>query len=302
MLSLVLILLTSGCTGFGNIFGTTEPAVKELPPDVITVKNINVIPSQALNPSDQFTVYYEVQNQDDKDMVDVTYQLYDDGLCSLADWTGGADSADPASGNPSLGSLSPGETRLIQWTFNAPHETEMAGLSVTCPIRFKISYDYEAKSQIDAVVIGSDKLSEMQRSGESVFYTPSLSVGRGPLKIYFDFGSTLPVKEGTTLPVYIKIQNVGEGLYESIPQNALTIKAPDFGTMVCDGAYFPDACTGTCTNTERDIPLIKKTTTSIRCTLTAPDIDDSIEKTYYISASFKYDYDVYGKATVEINP
>ena len=110
------------------------------------------------------------------------------------------------------------------------------------------------------------------------------------------------------LPVYIKVKNLGQGLFESIPQgstigdsNSLTIEALEFAGITCDDVYF--TCNGnTCTNTVKAIPLIKKETSSIRCTLTAPQIEDNVEKTYYITAYFDYNYDVYGQATVEVKP
>lgn len=303
-LTLFLVLLASGCTGIEDLWGGGQPVTKELPPDVMVIEDISVIPKQTVKPGDQFSVYYEVKNQDDKEVVpNVKYLLYDTGLCNLAGWSGSTNSPTTI---PStiLGTFSPTESKLIEWTFSSPTKDRTAGLSVKCPIRFKITYNYNAVSQIDVVVINQARLSEQQRSGKTVTYTPSLNVGRGPVKIYFDFGSSLPVKEGTKLPVYVKVKDIGTGYYESIPVGKLTINSSSTGTtfqsLSCISDYF--TCSGvSCTNTVKDIPLIKKETFDMLCEATTPATVD-MEKTLYLSASINYDYDVYGQTSVDVVP
>jgi hypothetical protein len=296
-LTLALVLLASGCTSITDLWGGGQ-TVKELPPDVMVINNINVIPKQTVKPNDQFSVYYEVKNQDDKEIVpNVKYLLYDTGLCDSG--------TDKPTTSTVLGTFSPTESKLIEWTFTSPSKDRTAGLSVECPIRFKITYNYNAVSQIDVVVIDQTRLSEQQRSGKTVTYTPSLNVGRGPVKIYFDFGNTLPVKENTKLPVYVKVKDVGTGYYESIPVGKLTINSSSAGVTFQKLSCIPDYfnCGGvSCTN-NATIPLIKKETFDILCeALTPVDADVPVEKTLYLSASINYDYDVYGQTTVNVVP
>jgi hypothetical protein len=311
ILTLTLVVLVSGCTSFPNIFGpTTNTTVKELPPDVMVIQNVQVLPKASVRPSDQFSVYYEVNNQDDQQVVSgVKQHLYDTGLCELIAWpdcpngASNSETCKPTYQNTPLSDFSPTETKMIEWTFNAPFENRIAGLSVKCPISFKISYDYSAKSQVDVLVVNSDRLTEMQRSGEDVTYIPTVNAGRGPLKIYFDFGNALPVKESSSLSVYIKVKNVGTGLYEQIPtgdaSKELTIMAPDFQSLTCPPDYF--SCSGTTCMNNKSIPLIEKQTFEIKCLAKTPAVP-SMERTVYITAGFNYSYDVYGQASVEVSP
>jgi hypothetical protein len=313
ILSLSLVLLISGCVGmpFDIPFLSDQggPNVTELGPDILVIQNINVIPNPPLSPDDRFSVYFEVKNQDENERVpqagfpDVSYELYDTGLCSF-------EGGDPRlkSGTWSSG-FAPLETKLVEWNFKAPSVDEIVHLSTSCPIKFKINYDYTAKSQIDVSVIDEERLRDLQRSGEDTTYIPSLSVGRGPVKIYFDFGNILPVRENSELPVYIKVMDKGAGLLGKISRamgRRLVIKAPDFQGITCIEDYFicfdtnNDGNNDRCENTLKDIPLIRKETFEIRCVLTTPGV--SIENTYYITAELHYEYPVLGETNVRIEP
>jgi hypothetical protein len=304
--SLILVLLISGCTGLpdiSSIFGGNPSAnVTKLGPDVIVIQTINVIPKASLRPEDTFSVFFEVKNQDeDKRVPNVRYDLFDRGLCGFE---GDGGKPDPNLHPGSFGDFSPSETRLVEWNFRAPTEADMVGLRITCPIRFKIIYDYNATSQIDVDVINPQRLTDLQRSGKDVTYVPSLSVGRGPLKIYFDFGNTLPVRAGGTLTFYVKVKDEGAGLYGEISNETgknLVINADDFSNIDCVSEYFNCPSSTSCEN-KQTIPLINKETFDMRCTATAPSgVTD--EQTFYINARIlNYEYPVLGQASVEVKP
>lgn len=234
---------------------------------------------------------------------------------------------------------------MVDWTFQAPTIDKIAHLSMTCPIRFKISYDFAALSQIDVDVISQQRLWDLQRAGNQTTYTPTLNAGRGPIKVYFDFGTTLPVRANSTLPVYLTVMDKGTGLYSSIENNTFIIKFPDGFTVdscdhfncgtysmvnlcsqlfgkkesgngyvslcdvnadgkvdVSDIAYIAkniNSYTNYCVNNE-PIIVIKRNSPQIRCSVKTPDVP--IEKTYFISASIYYTYDVEGESSVEVNP
>jgi len=69
-----------------------------------------------------------------------------------------------------------------------------------------------AKSQVDFVVISRNYLTELQRSGQTTTFRPTVNIGRGPIKIYFDFGANLPAKNDAPLPVYLTVEDKGTGL------------------------------------------------------------------------------------------
>ncbi len=308
-LILILVLLVSGCTGLPfdiPFFSSGGTQVKELPPDVISMHNITVLPSTSVRAEDEFSIYFELLNQEEFNYTDVKYDLYDTGLCI------------PTGGNPTLScyppgcgfSLGPQEIMQVEWTFKAPNADKIAHLKVTCPIRFRFDFSYQAKSQIDVLVISSEHFSELQKAGKATTFSPTVNVGRGPIKTYFDFGTSLPVKNNASLPVYIKVEDKGTGMLEQIEAGDFIITFPsefDFSNVDCP--YFGcDKSTGICTS-NAPIPIISKKSLDIRCSgIKTPDVirgssgSEIPEKTYFISSSLDYDYYVAGEVDVQVNP
>ncbi len=304
-LSLILILLVSGCANLPfdiPFFQTGGPKIKELPNDIISITNATVLPSTSVREGDQFSVIFDLTNQDEFLSVPVSFNLYDTGLCKILE--GGYPRISPSETNiGELETLSPTETRLVEWTFQAPSAEEIAHLRVTCPIRFRFDFSHTATSEIDVVVIDEVRLRELQRGEGVTTFTPTVNVGRGPIKIYFDFGVSLPVKEGSTITVYVLVEDKGTGLLREIGTGKFKITFPEYFNITsasCPSKYF--TCSGrTCTNDVDSIPIISKKSLEIRCSgIKTPDVD--FEKTYFISAELEYDYSAVGEVNVEVNP
>jgi len=296
ILTLILIMFICGCT-IPDVLkqmmpGFEQQEVKELPPDIITVQSLNILPTPPINTEDEFSVSFILKNQDDTNEVgQVKYNLFDSGLCDRA-----------AGDDKALGTLVPLQEEFVEWTFRAPTNDQIAQISTKCPIRFKVDYNFDARSQIDVNVISQSRLTELQRAGEGVTFTPTLTVGRGPVKIYLSFGASLPVKSGNKLPLYILVEDKGDGLYSLIPDEEgkrLVIEAPGFDATECvkDGKF---TRSDSRLVSDGAIPLIRKKTVQLRCSLTAPA--ESFEKTYYITASLNYDYTITEETEVAVNP
>jgi hypothetical protein len=337
VLGLFLILLFAGCIGMPDIFGNLIPGGNkvnktEMSSDLVVIQNINVMPSNSVSAGDEFSVSFEIKNQDDINEVnDVYYNLYDWGLCS------------PSSGEVTEGtfdSLAPLQTEFKQWNFKAPDNSQIGRLPIKCPIRFKANFSYTVTSQIDIDVISKDRLDQLQRAGTPPSFTPTQTIGRGPIKIYFEIGSELPVRENKTIPIFITIEDKGQGIYGEIPNNTLLITFPPlfsisdctkfecgsvsycsshFGPVtkdnkVCDinndgkidvkdiGYFAATSSTNgvECRNKEK-IPMIKKVSPQMRCSVKVPESVD-IEKTFYISGQLGYTYDVNGETSVNVKP
>jgi hypothetical protein len=292
--SLILILLVAGCSNLPfNIpfLSSSGTQVKELPSDVISMQNITVIPSTSVRERDQFSVYFDLVNQDEFNVTDASYSIFDTGLCTF---TGG----DPNSKNGDI-SLSPQEVKSVEWNFKAPSADEIANLRVTCPIRFRFNFPYQSKSQIDVLVANSNYLTELQRAGKDTTFSPTVSVGRGPIKIYFDFGTTLPVRDNSGLTVYVRAEDKGSGMLKAIDPGNFIINFQGFNVSSDACPYFN--CDGTvCTNNE-PIPIINRKSLDIRCSnIKTPSVDT--EKTYFIGATLNYGYYVTGEVDIEVKP
>jgi len=305
-LTLILVLLVSGCTlpGGWNPFQSGGTQVKELPPDVISINNVTVLPSTSVRAKDEFSLYFELFNQEEFDYTNVSYNLYDTGLCEVL--AGGQPAISSASTSGNLApELAPKETRQIEWAFQAPDADKIAHIKVTCPIRFRFDFSYNAKSQIDVLVISSEHFSELQKAGKATTFSPTVNVGRGPIKTYFDFGTTLPVKNNASLPVYIRVEDKGTGMLQEIANDSFTITFKDFNLADVDCPYFNcNKTSGVCKN-NASIPIISKKSLDIRCSgiKTPANIGVGIpEKTYFISSFLDYDYYVAGEVDVQVNP
>jgi hypothetical protein len=276
--------------------------VKELPPDVISINNVTVLPSTSVRAKDEFSLYFELFNQEEFNYTDVKYNLYDTGLCEVL--SGGEPVISKGNTRGDLvPNLAPKEIRQIEWSFQAPDADQIAHLKVTCPIRFRFDFSYNAKSQIDVLVISSEHFSELQKAGKATVFSPTVNVGRGPIKTYFDFGTTLPVKNNYNLPIYIRVEDKGTGMLKQIEKGNFTVTFPDeFNLTGVDCPYL--TCNGkSCTNTNAEIPIINKKSLDIRCSgiKTPPNIGVP-EKTYFINSSLNYDYYVAGEVDVQVNP
>lgn len=305
ILALVLIVVVSGCIEMPdflqNIFG--RPEVTELPPDVIVVENIKTLPSPPVNAGDLFTITFEIVNKDENKDMNVDVELFDYGLCKpqgilLTDWTelGGVYSK--------TYDLSPLETDFIEWSFKAPENKEIAYLTAKCPIRFKVSYDYDSTSQIVVGVINQSERMRRLRAGQTISFIPNQTVGRGPVKIYFDFGASLPVVNNSVLPVFLTVEDKGTGLLEKIGEGNLSLKVPSNFTKTDPCEKFGGATNGdynTYFNTNNgDIEMIKRKSPLIRCSFEAPSVE--IEQTYFFYSTIYYSYELPYEIDVEVKP
>jgi len=302
---LILVVLTAGCVDLDDFFqGTFRPETTELPPDTMVIKDARVIPTPPVNAQDQFTVYFIIKNQDElREVEDVQLQLYDYGMCELI------------SSSPSLvhsaGTYStefdvfvPDQEETVEWIFKAQSGDQMGYLEKTCPIRWKVTYDFTSLSQINVQVISNERLRDLQREGQTPTFTPVQTIGRGPVKIYFNFGTNLPIRTSTEtdsiLPIYINVTNKGRGIFSEVPEEALKIYVPDdFEVVSCPKFTYDD---GAYVNNE-PLPLINKKSPQYRCSFKMPTDDTvPVDKTYYINANMTYSYDITGEQEVKVKP
>ncbi len=307
LLILILVLLVSGCAGLPfdiPFFTPSGPDVKEKPPDVITINNLIVLPSTSVRVEDQFSVYFELLNEDEFiDIEDVGYNLYDTGLCTPSG--GEPFISSTFTRNSSWATFSPQETRLVEWSFDSPSSEDIANIKTTCPIKFKFDFDYTAASEIDILVIETEHLQELQRAGKPPTFTPTVSVGRGPIKIYFDFGASLPAKTGMPIPVYLVVHDKGTGLLRKINPGELRITFPsDFTISDIDCPFFGESCPGNVCTNNKEIFMINKKSLEIRCAgfKTPSSVSPGPEKTYFIKAELDYSYSTIGNVNVEVRP
>jgi hypothetical protein len=291
---LISILCISGCVGMPDIFNLTstqKTKVKEQPLDVITVQNINVLPKPPINTGDEFSISFEVTNlEEERDVKDVSYELLDTGLCERF-------AGDNVSKSFTPPSFLPKQNEFVEWTFTAPTAEDLVHINSKCPVRFKVSYSFDAISEVEVDVISEAKYIQLQQSGEFQTFVPTLSLGRGPLRIMLEFGASQPIKADTTLPIYITVEDKGTGLYATIPDGKLSLTVPS--GFILEGCGERFGCSGsTCSNND-NIMMIERKSPTFRCSFKTPS-SVTIEKVYSIEAALNYTYDITKQVDVDI--
>ncbi|MFZ3076895.1 MAG: hypothetical protein WA139_00385 [Candidatus Aenigmatarchaeota archaeon] len=230
----------------------------------------------------------------------VTEGTYDGVCCAYDIVSQDIDTSSSTTSTTAAGAKTyyPLQTELMEWGFTAPKNSEIGSMPRTCGIKYKINYDFSAKTQTDVTVISKSKMEEMQRSGQEPSANPQQSVGVGPIKVLFDFGAKQPIKSGDIMPVFITVEDRGAGIYGNVLAGKLKLKFPsNFEKVVCD--KFTSKGAGEYANTA-EIPMIKKSSPQMRCSFKMPSVTDM--KTFYISATLDYTYKLDDEINVAVNP
>ncbi len=184
--------------------------------------------------------------------------------------------------------FAPQQTEYVEWKFTTPNNNQIAFLPAECPVRYKVTYKFDAVTQTDITFINPTKLRDLYRAGTPPSAKPVQMQARGPIKIAFEFGVPQPVEareDKVVLPVFLTVQDVGTGLYPRIPADALSLSwdKNDFEAVSCDKFQAKE---GKLMNKD-PIEMVKKKSPQIRCSFkfksgSASSISDT--KTYYLTA------------------
>ncbi len=317
--SLMAILSVSLCTipeipGITQGGGLSQITTTTLPPDVISVENLNVIPPSPINAGNQFTMTYNVKSlEDSREVKNVNIALFDYGLCIP-----NLDNSWTKTGSvflKSFASFFPQQIEFVEWPFSAPQSSQIGFLQVQCPIRWKVSYDFSAATVIDVDVIAYSRLLELQRSGQSPSFTPTQAIGRGPIKISISYGTTLPIRTSnltanykSILPLIVTVENVGDGVYGTIPAGMLHVNKPSEFSVEQSCLDIFSSSGNELTN-KNPVTLINKKSVGLRCSLAVPEESITpdptkvyIEKTFFFNASLDYSYSLQKQVDITVNP
>jgi len=325
---LIGIVFVSGCIEgidlFKGLMGG-EQEVKEQTPDIIVTQNLNIIPNPPLTAENEFSVIFDMKNQDKVNSIkDVSVKLYDWGACGIMRSDRDPDfSPDPEKWSYSRGvysrefyELVPQQEERIEFRLKAPTNEEIGFIETDCPVKWLIDYKYSSITQDDFTIISRSRLNELQRAGESWTGTDNpMYIGAGPVKIYFDWKTPMPVQSKSSVQFSVRIQDKGVGDYIEVKEETLFIKVPntwDDTNLGCPADKFeklPDEGEFMIYKNKHDkpIPLIKKSSAELICRFKAPDLDISEspipEKSYTVSANITdYNYKLTEDTIVHINP
>jgi len=311
---LIPIIFVSGCLqgpGMQMIFGSMGEE-KEAPPDVLNIQSLAVIPNPPITSNSNFEVTFQVVNvgsaeQGDKVAKNVKAFIYDWGLCKPIDDQENIiqDKEIPGiEGQPV--DIYPGGAEIISQNFRTPTNEELGNMQGRCPIRFRVEYDYDAHSTTTLTLISDKRLREAARAGETISVTPTTTKSRGPIKIDLSIDATQPIRSDMVIPVTIKVEDVGSGLYQQVDPNTLVISFPGDFDVTC---YPEEWMSGAITvgsekkvKNIKPITLVKGETPAIRCDLRYQGPEITNMKTFTVRADMDYTYKLYGDTSVSVKP
>lgn len=309
--SLLSTLLIAGCINFP---GTQQASVDTT--NIITMQpaSISVIPKPPINVDTQFTVTFEIKNQEKQKTISVDVNLFDWGVCKDVSLACATEDKTKCKFN-----LVPQQTELVEVKAKSPSKEEIGGIAASCPIQWRTTYKFDTTSSSGTNVVSRSRLTELQRAGKTVEVPaiPSV-VGTGPLKPYITFSAPEGyVTSDSPLQMKVQVRDEGEGSFPQIAKSQLSIIVPkewydeltdSEKATVCtdnfDHSISSDGKTVIFENKEV-IVLINRQTTEQVCNFKAPNLDSQQipQKSYNVLVKLKdYLYSIDGKQTIDIKP
>jgi len=356
VIAIMLVIATSGCIegfeGFSSLFGGPSQPTVEQTPDILITKDMRIFPTPPILSDSEFTVLFTLKNQDPSQSLEkVGVKLYDWGICEPIvnsgipdflpepnDWLAGDGfyllTFDEFFGN---------EEKVIEFNLKAPTNQRIGNIEADCPIKWETNYTFSSRSQDDFIVISKTRKRELDQASQKWSGTNQPQyVGIGPIKIYYDFKTPIPVQSLSSIQFGITVVDKGSGIYPKIEKNTMFIKVPqewventEDATEACTtgfelvgqtitgsppSGYIPVAGVGSVTGlataaklengyviytNAKDINLYQRESPEIICRFKSPDLDATSipEKSYFISANITdYNYRLVEDTLVHIKP
>jgi len=338
--SILAVLLAAGCVGdIGQEVqqdcgtqGCPKTTQQTGPASIIAIESQQVIPTPPIGSENPFAVSWQVRNAETKqDINNLAIEIYNWGDCTINAvndynerlfWTGSdkptkySGITEPKISNPAKSSdfdtivpaFRAGSVRQVKLELTAPKTK----LSSSCSIDFRATYNFSALSELDVQTISQ---AYMRQVG-SASYQATERIGPGPIQIRLTSMAALPVKSGYQMPIQLMVQNVGDGLFSSIPVGRMKISVPldweatkdsDTQTQVvepCDSFGDPRPENGRLVmyNRKAIFMIAERGTQSnpLMCYFKMPDVE--ITKDSTIQASMDYVYEISSKISVDITP
>ncbi len=317
VIAILLVVAVSGCLegfpGFKSFFGPTQPAVEQSP-DIIITKDLKTIPTPPVTADNDFTLYFTLKNQDVSQIIkNVDVKLYNWGICTpvAVDFLPEPELWEAKTGyyTRTFDELGPNVEQVIEWPFTAPTNQRIGNIEADCPIKWEVDYKFSSRSQDDFTTISKAKKSELDRAGQAWTGTDNPQyVGIGPIKIYYEFKTPMPVQSGSTVQFSVKVVDKGTGIYPKIDKGTMFIKVPKEWAMTVDdanascvpnfellkvestsgltaGTHYVNLITAMAVDAKvedgyviyvnnRDINLHERETSEVVCTFKAPNLDN----------------------------
>ncbi len=232
VVTLTMVLAVSGCTFPGaDVFQVNKPVTKVGTGDILAIKDVRTIPYSPILPDEDVTLEFILENLDEeKTAYDVYVDLYDPafmkcGTCLPVD--GKCTYTNPCS-------ILPLDQEQIFFNIRSPTEADIAGITSSSQVSFRVVYVGEGGTNLDLVVANYDEIERAQRTGQTITATSSKSLGSGPVELEAELLNRDYALSGKTAT--LKFQVVDRGSYGGSIKNSKIEK----GAIVIDFSSLGD--------------------------------------------------------------
>jgi len=321
--SLLVVVLASGCVdqipGLNLNFGSDviTPSRSELTTgtsDVVAIEDVRAWPSSLL-PEQSVKLFMNIVSKDTdplKPIRNVRIELYDASVfknpqgqfCNQVYTSCAPDQC----GSSFDCTLQASDKKQIIFDLVAPSSSDIANIITKATMSWLVRYNYESKTTFDFLMVSEQEILRLQQLGETLSIPVQTVQSAGPIKIDVAtptaFGMISQSGRSPDVFLIFKLRNAGSGFLQenNIPVDALSVQFPqNIGTVTSDQF----SCAGTtCTNNQKILFLRKETIPlQFRISPNAATLPTGVpHRTFTITATVPYRYELRGSMTLEITP
>lgn len=200
--------------------------------------------------------------------------------------------------------LRAGETKALEVEMQTPSSTDIANVKTPARLNYRLVYDHASTTNFEILVVSNDEILRLQQEGKKLSQPIRHTSNAGPVQIQLDTPSGFGIP-GQRMFVTLKIANLGSGspTGTELPSNSVTITFPEgLGSVEPPGEFIPSG--NKFTNNEA-IKLVKGESIPYQFKITVDQnslAEGTPHKTFLITSSAAYKYELRGMHTVEILP
>ena len=259
-LSIIAILLVSGCVQLSGIFGgdvlsISKKISEEGLKDVVVIKDATSIPRSPALPDQPVLFTFILENVDKAESARSVYvelfnaplfKAYDQNLGPKSPLCNQGSTCQPdICGKSRPCEIFPGEQRSINFQLLAPTESEIARIKTDTELSYKATYKFKGNLLYTIPVVNQKEIEISQRQGRSIGLTEQVTHGSGPVQIDVQLFGTPYLLSGFSGTFIFNVKNKGKGniVGSQIEERRLVIEFPrelfaGNSKLVVDGKEF----------------------------------------------------------------
>ena len=242
-LSIIAILLVSGCVQLSGIFGgdvlsISKKISEEGLKDVVVIKDATSIPRSPALPDQPVLFTFILENVDKAESARSVYvelfnaplfKAYDQNLGPKSPLCNQGSTCQPdICGKSRPCEIFPGEQRSINFQLLAPTESEIARIKTDTELSYKATYKFKGNLLYTIPVVNQKEIEISQRQGRSIGLTEQVTHGSGPVQIDVQLFGTPYLLSGFSGTFIFNVKNKGKGniVNSQIEARKLVIEFP----------------------------------------------------------------------------